>query len=72
MGFLRACVCTMRGTPWIARGSFIKEGSSLAGTVAEGTTNSRYESAVSVNGVAVNGGGLRPGSRHVQGSEHIF
>ena len=42
IGFRRACVCTIRGTPWIARGSFIKDGSSLAGTVAERTARSEH------------------------------
>ena len=33
MGFRLAFVVVMRGTPWMTRGSFMKAGSSLAGTV---------------------------------------
>ena len=32
MGLRRAFAIGIRGTPWMTRGSFIKEGSSLAGT----------------------------------------
>lgn len=36
MGFRRAFACCRRGTPCMARGSFIRVGSSLAGTVNAG------------------------------------
>lgn len=34
IGFRFALVVVMRGTPWMTRGSFIRAGSSLAGTVS--------------------------------------
>jgi hypothetical protein len=45
IGLRRALAIGMRGTPWITRGSFMRVGSSLAGTSAESEMPQRYRQA---------------------------